>query len=177
MKTFCLPTLVLALPLLFASHSQAAVFIKFDGVDGESVDELHRGAIDVQSFSWGMSNSGAPAGGGAGKASFQDINFTRYIDKSSPLLAKACASGKHIAKAEIFVRKSGGSGDYYVITLTDVLVSSIDFQGDSSGSRPVESISFNFTKIEWRYVPTAPDGTTEPAVEAGWDVVANTPYP
>ncbi len=169
----------LALALLLPQPTHAAAFIKFDGVDGESVDEQHRGAIDVESFSWGVSNTAVVGGGGggAGKASFQDIHFSKRLDKSSPVLALACASGTHIKSAKLFVRKSGGSDDYYVITLTDVLVSSISVGGGSGDTPPTESVSFNFTKIEWRYVPTDSDGSPGTPVESGWDIASNTSYP
>lgn len=171
--------LVLAVPLLFATAmSHAAVFMKIDGVDGESTDEQHPGAIDVLSWSWGASNIPATAGGGggAGKVSFQDFHFTRRLDKSSPILALACATGQHIKDAVLTCRKSGGGQDgYYVITLHDVLVTGISCTGDSSDDRPMETISLNFTKIEWRYVPTEASGEPGTPVVAGWDIAANTP--
>jgi type VI secretion system secreted protein Hcp len=54
-------------------------------IPGESQDQTHRDQVDVLAWSWGMSNSGTThvgGGGGAGKASFQDISLTKYVDKS-----------------------------------------------------------------------------------------------
>ena len=51
------------------------------------------------SFSWGVTNpaSTAPGGGaGAGKATFQDLSIVHNIDKASPQLLKACATGQHL---------------------------------------------------------------------------------
>ena len=45
-------------------------FLKIDGIEGESTDKTHPGEIEIQSFSWGVSNTasgGAGGGGGAGK--------------------------------------------------------------------------------------------------------------
>ena len=43
------------------------MFLKMDGIKGESVDDKHKDEIDVLSWSWGMSQSGsAHMGGGAG---------------------------------------------------------------------------------------------------------------
>jgi type VI secretion system secreted protein Hcp len=53
-------------------------FLKLDGIDGESADAKYKGAIEILSFSWGVSNAGSHgsgSGGGAGKASFQDLHF------------------------------------------------------------------------------------------------------
>ncbi len=65
------------------------MFLKLDGVNGESKDKTHIKDIDVLSWSWGMSNSGsAHVGGGAGsgKVNVQDVSVTKYIDSSSPKL-------------------------------------------------------------------------------------------
>ena len=43
------------------------MFIKIDGIKGESADDKHKEEVDVLSWSWGMSQSGsAHMGGGAG---------------------------------------------------------------------------------------------------------------
>src|SRR5438270_6686608 len=102
--------------------------LEIDGIKGESSDNKHPGTIEIDSFSWGATNSGAMSaggGGGAGKVSFQDLHFTTKVNKSSPLLMLACASGQHIKKAVLYVRKQGGDQqEYYTITLADVLVTS-----------------------------------------------------
>jgi type VI secretion system secreted protein Hcp len=155
-------------------------FLKIDGIDGESADETHRGEIIIDSFSWGMSNSGTfsgGGGGGAGKVSMQDIHFTRRLDKASPKLMLACATGQHIPTAKLTCRKSGSDGsqvEYYTITLTDVLVSSVSTGGSSGDPLPTESISLNFTKIEWVYVPVGADGKPGEPVRAEYDLEAGT---
>ncbi|HEY3111240.1 MAG TPA: type VI secretion system tube protein Hcp [Chloroflexota bacterium] len=88
-------------------------FLKIDGVEGESRDARHAREIDVLSFSWGESNTGAAAhggGGGAGKVSMQDFHFTMKLNKASPLLAAACATGQHIKSAVLTCRKAGATG-------------------------------------------------------------------
>ena len=80
------------------------MFLKLDGIDGESTDAQHQDWIEVSSFSWGVSNSIAGSGtggGGAGKASFQDLHFEQLFDKSSPQVALYCVTGKHIASATL----------------------------------------------------------------------------
>jgi hypothetical protein len=100
------------------------MFIKFDGIDGESVDAKHAKSIDVLAWSWGMSQSGTThtsTGGGAGKVNVQDLSLTKYIDKSSTVLMTHCATGKHIPKAVLTVRKAGDKPlEYLVITLKDL---------------------------------------------------------
>src|ERR1700704_5685866 len=75
------------------------IFLDIEGIKGESKDSKHKDTIDVLSWSWGMSQSGTAhmgGGAGAGKVSVQDINFTHYLDKSSPTLMLHCCNGKHI---------------------------------------------------------------------------------
>ncbi|HYN78560.1 MAG TPA: type VI secretion system tube protein Hcp, partial [Lamprocystis sp. (in: g-proteobacteria)] len=70
------------------------MFLKLEGVTGESQDKTHTGEIDVLAWSWGLSQSGTfhtGGGGGAGKVNVQDLSFTKYIDKSSPNLMLYCS--------------------------------------------------------------------------------------
>ena len=75
------------------------IFMKINGIQGESRDKHHKDEIEVLSWSWGLSNQAtapsAGGGAGAGKVKFQDISFTHLVDKASPNLMLSCASGKH----------------------------------------------------------------------------------
>lgn len=151
------------------------MFLKIEGVDGESRDDKHKGEIDIQSWSFGASQSGSMAaggGGGAGKVSFQELSITKSMDKSSPKLFEALATGKHLKEAKLVLRGSS-SMEYLVITLSDVLVSSYSTGGSSSEDRPTESISLNFAQIKMSYVEQDAKGSPGAAVEFGWDLKAN----
>lgn len=153
-------------------------FLKLDGIDGESTDDKHKGEIDIESFSWGVSQMGAHGsggGGGAGKAVFQDVHFTTKVGKASPKLMLACATGQHIKKATLTVRKAGGTQEeYYKVTLSDLLVSSYQSGGHSGGDViPTDQFSLNFSKIEIEYKEQKADGSVGSPVKAGYDVKAN----
>src|SRR5260370_38577759 len=84
-------------------------FLKLDGIPGESTDSKHKNEIDIESWSWGQANSGSHAyggGGGAGKVSMHDFSFTMRINKASPKLFLACATGQHIKGAILTCRKA-----------------------------------------------------------------------
>jgi type VI secretion system secreted protein Hcp len=171
--------LVVCLVSCHLTQVQAAVFMKFDGIDGESHDAAQRGAIDVLSWSWGASNPGSHAGGGgggAGKVIMTDVTVTKELDKSSPRLMLACARGELIREAVLICRDSGDEAvEYLKITFSDILVSSYSVSGSGDGdARPTESISFNFTRIEIEYVPVDAKGTPQEPVRASWDLVTNT---
>lgn len=152
--------------------------LDIDGIKGESHDDKHKDTIEVSSFSWGASHPGsfaAAGGGGTGKVSFQDIHFTTSVNKASPLLGKACATGQHIKKATLFVRKSGGDHEeYYTILLEDVLISSYQSGGhEGNNSAPTDQFSLNFAKIEFDYLPQNEKGGLSGKVAFKYDVKAN----
>jgi type VI secretion system secreted protein Hcp len=156
-------------------------FLKLEGIKGESTDAKHKGEIEIESFSAGLTNSGsfanAPgAGGGSGKVSFQDIHFTKKVDSSSPLLMLACATGQHIKEATLICRKAGGDQQEYLkIKLTDCLVSSFQ-QGGHGGDGtliPVDQLGINFAKINFDYLPQDATGKVGNAIRSGYDLKAN----
>src|SRR5919204_6894167 len=114
-------------------------FLKIDGIPGESGDSKHKDEIQLESWSFGESQSGTMAyggGGGAGKVQMQDFHFVMKVNKASPKLFLACASGEHIKKAELTCRKAGKEQqEYYKVTFSDLLVSS--YQTSGSGSSDV----------------------------------------
>jgi len=152
------------------------MFLKLDGIKGESIDHKHSGEIHVESFSWGLSQTGAHGtggGGGAGKVSVQDISMTKYLDKATPSLMLHCCNGKHIPTGLITVRKAGEKPvEYLKIKLTDILVSSIQHAGHGSDLL-TESLSLNFAKFQMEYTEQKADGSGTPGGEMGWDIKKN----
>ncbi len=72
-------------------------FLKIDGIDGESTQADHRGEIELLSFTWGASQP--PAGARAARstrASLNSFTIVKRLDKASPKLMQACATGRHI---------------------------------------------------------------------------------
>src|SRR5436189_4686408 len=101
------------------------IFAKLGDIKGESLDSKHKDEIEVLSWSWGVTNAVALAGSGAGqgKASFHDQSFTHKIDKASPSLMRACATGVHLKEATITHRKAGkGQAVLLVIKMNDVTI-------------------------------------------------------
>lgn len=151
-------------------------FLAIDGIEGESTDASHPKTIEIESWSFGETQSStiSGGGGGAGKVSMQDLHFvTKTVDKSSPKLFLAGATGEHIKDATLYVRKAGSSADYLKITLTDVLVSSYQTGGSGGNEIPTESVSLNFAKIQISYTGMDAEGKLLPAVNVGYDILAN----
>jgi type VI secretion system secreted protein Hcp len=157
--------------------AQSDMFLKIEGIEGESADHKHKGEIDLLSWSWGQSNSGTMhtgGGGGAGKVAMNDFHFTMHINKATPKLAEKCAIGEHIKKATLTCRKAGTDPQpYLTVTFTDLLVSSYQTGGQEGSTLPIESVSLNFAKIEFEYKEQKVDGTLGGAVKMGYDLKAN----
>ena len=153
------------------------IFAKLGDIKGESNDAKHKDEIEVHSFSWGLSNpaSGAPAGGGggAGKATFQDLVIVHNIDKATPSLMLACATGKHLPDAIITHRRSGKSQhEYLIVKLNDVLVTSVTHAGTSTDPA-METISLTFAKVHLEYRPQKADGSLDAGIHFKFDLKNN----
>jgi type VI secretion system secreted protein Hcp len=135
------------------------MFLKLDGIKGESKDPTHPGEIEILSYSWGMSQTSVGtlgSGGGSGKVSVHDISVTKVTDSASPQLMVSCATGKHLASGIIAVRKAGEKPiEYLKIKLTDILISSIQMDGHGS-ALPAESFTLDFKKAQ--FAISSPNG-------------------
>src|SRR5512133_1262855 len=123
------------------------IFGKLGDIKGESIDDKHKDEIEILSYSWGVANAGSMGygtGGGEGKATFHDLSFPHKIDKASPVLMQACATGVHLKEATITHRKAGkGQQEFLVIKMNDVIVTSVT-HGDSSQGSHVETVTLAF---------------------------------
>ncbi len=155
------------------------MFLKITDVKGEAQDKAHKEEIDVLAWSWGMSQSGTMhtgGGGGGGKVSVQDLSVTKWVDKSSPVLMQYCSTGKQFTEAVLTVRKAGGDSplEYLIITMKDVLITSVSTGGSGGEDRLTENASLNFSQYKVEYQPQKPDGTADGGkIPWEFDIAAN----
>ena len=153
------------------------IFAKIGDIKGESLDDKHKDEVEVLSWSWGVSQSGSMAhggGGGEGKASFNDFNFTHHIDKASPVLLKACATGEHIKEATITVRKAGkGQQEFLILKMTDVLITSVNPSGSGDSAATAEAVAMQSSKVDLEYKPQKADGSLDAGVHFKYDIKGN----
>lgn len=170
MKTIIrrIPQLVayLALMLTPLAAPAAAVdyFLKIEGIEGESTAPGHTDEIQIESFSWGVTRAREANG-----PTLSDVKFVGKVNKATPKLFLACASGQHIPEAKLTCRKAGSGSDYYTITFSDLLVSSYQTGGSSGDVVPTDQISLNFSAIRVEYQRQDEAGNpTEPPVVGSW---------
>ena len=154
-----------------------ALFIKFDGIDGEANDKDHKGWTDLQSFSWGLHKAGAGATGQTrrrGVVTVEDVVCTKEYDKSSPKLAEAICLGKVFPKVEIHDSTTYGDGNRAVFLkyeLKHVMVSSMHTSASGGGDAvPTDSFSLNFEEVKQTYVEYDAKGGKKGNVEMTWKV-------
>jgi type VI secretion system secreted protein Hcp len=159
---------------------QFLVFSSADDIKGETKDKTFKSknGIDILAWSWGLSNSGSAhmgTGQGSGKASFQDISITKYLDLSSSKLMYSAATGKHLKEADIIVRKAGEHPlEYLTIKLKDILISSYSTGGSGGEDRLTENVTLNFAIVELEY--KTQDETGKAGKDKGnfsYDIAAN----
>ena len=167
------------------------VFLKLDGIDGESTTKGHEKEIEVVSYDQAIDStvpSSGGAGGGAGKSTFSGVRIRKLLDTASIPIALACASGLHIQSARLAFRRSNPPLDLYVVALEDVVVThagqcattGIQFPlafetlaKSPAGAALLEEVTLHFAKIRWEYRRIGPKGNALPPITGGWDVKAN----
>lgn len=119
-------------------------------------------AFDMLSFGVGVDNPGCDISGGGGctgRPNLHEFTITKLIDKASPNLFLACATGRHFPLVTIVLNRPNATAGtpFMSYRLTDVLITS-DKHSGSGSDRPVEQITIQYTRIDQQY--TTSDGET-----------------
>src|SRR6266545_5635490 len=116
---------------------------------------------------------GSGGGGGAGRATFQDLSIVHKIDRASPQLLQACATGQHLKEATITFRKAGkGQQDFLIIKMNDVIITGV-VQSAPSSEAGSETVSLEFAKVDWEFKPQKADGSLDAGIHFKFDIKAN----
>lgn len=154
---------VFATSLLASSTAMAAVdmFLKVDGVTGESTAEKHRGEMDVLAWSWGQSTGAARTGRGTLPAAcIQDLSLTKYIDSASPALITNSLVGQVAPTAVLVIRKGGERPlDFLTLTMRNVTVAAYNTGGSGGEDRLTENVTLHFESMQGRYQRQNSDGS------------------
>jgi type VI secretion system secreted protein Hcp len=154
------------------------IYLKLDGIPGESNDSKHKDWIQVLAFGHSLSQSGSMFSGGgqstSGRVDVGDVSITKRVDKATPKLNFLLASGSHIKSAIVeFCQSSKDKHVYMKYQFEDIVLSGLSPSASSGSDFPLESLNFRFSKIEWEYTPIDEKGTKQPSAKAWWDVKEN----
>ena len=131
----------------------ASIFLKIDGVKGDSVKDGHADEIDVISWSWDMTQQGLAhvgKGAGGGKVSVGDVQIAKRLDTATPSLMMKCCKGEHIPKAVLVVERAGGDSPvpYLTMTMEKVFITMISPSVSDSDTEGHEMLSLNFESYD-----------------------------
>jgi type VI secretion system secreted protein Hcp len=131
--------------------SEVDMFLKLDGVDGESPDSAHKGEIQIDGFSLSaVSGRDAFTNQAAGAVRMSHMTFRAKVDKSTPKLFTKITKNEKIPSAVLTCRKAGKEQfEYFKVTLSEVLVVKVQ-AGEAGGGNVMPHCEFDlaYGKIE-----------------------------
>ena len=150
----------------------ADVFLKLDGISGESTDQDHKGEIDVEAVTFNAKRA-------TGKVKFSPLRVIKVYDASSPKLTQAAASGRHIRSGTLTFRRSGDPNGVEFLTykLSDLTVSSYQEGGANADDRTLGSledeVGLSPAKVQVTEKTVDANGKSGPVVTASFDIKHN----
>jgi type VI secretion system secreted protein Hcp len=150
--------------------AQADYFLKLTNIPGESKRDGHVDSIEILSFSLGFvrdSKSGTAARTGAG--SCDGLIVKKQIDRASPPLLGRAMTGVSIPEGVLTARRiiEGETSDYFIVTMKDIIVTSVQQTDSGDPSRVVEEITMQARTYDFVY---------ESAHRFGWDCSRNVAF-
>ena len=151
-----------------------------EGIKGESPEENHKDWIKCLSLNYGFMHpceaSGSSGSRVMGKSERTDITIMKEVDLSSCQLMTRAINGKPFGKMVFhIVRQSGDKANVLVITLENVVITSIQASAGGGGV-PNESVSLDYNKININYTKLNDStGMKEGEDAMGWDWQKNIP--
>ncbi|WP_027519141.1 type VI secretion system tube protein Hcp [Bradyrhizobium sp. WSM1417] len=151
------------------------MYLKLDGIDGESLDQDHQDWIEVESLSWGVSNPASfsiAQGGQATQADVSSFNIAKHMDKASVNLFKASNTGKHIASGNLECLKLDGDSRvvFFKVDFTDLVVTSVQWSGSGSDQALHEMVSFAFSEFKQSYKLQQDAGAAGGSTDFGFNI-------
>ncbi|MCE9533645.1 MAG: type VI secretion system tube protein Hcp [Planctomycetes bacterium] len=153
------------------------IFIKYGTIKGDCTAEGHLGSagwVEVNSFQFGIGRGiASPTGGSKDREStapsISEIVITKPTDVSSVAWMEASLYGDGVkAQIDFCKTEKDALSVYMSYNLENAMISG--YSVSSGGDRPSESISINFTKIEFSFVETAADSTDAETPRTSYDI-------
>lgn len=151
-----------------------AIYVKYDGIDGEATQADHKKWLDVGSIQWGVgraisATSGSTSNREASEPSVSEVTLSKMMDSSSPKFFTEAVTGAVGKKVVIHLVTTGSPGKTYAeYTLTNALVSS--YSMSTGGDRPAESLSISFTKLEFKFTPYDDKNNAKTPIVVSYDI-------
>ena len=151
-----------------------AIYLHIEGLEGDVTAAGHEGWIKCDSMQTGVGRSivtrtGSSQERESSAPAVSDVVIVKSMDKCTPkLFEQSCVGTSKLVKIDL-VQTGEQLDTYMAYELTDALISGYSV---SSGAddRPMENVSFNFTKLEMKYTPYDNKHNPGSPIPAGYDV-------
>lgn len=166
---------VASIPVSAATYYNKDIYLKIDGIEGESKDSKHDKWIDVLYFNHASVQSvqtGSPDA--AGRGIFEPIVFKHVVDKATPKLHEACMKGNHFKSAELhYCRVIAGKQEIaYNVKFEGIKIVKAEVETETleDGTvRLIETVSFLVNKQTWTQTAIGLDNALGGSTEAVYD--------
>jgi type VI secretion system secreted protein Hcp len=154
------------------------IYMQYEGIKGSVTEKGHVDWIELESCQVGANRHIETATGkgknrSAGAPSLSEIVGSKTLCKASVNLFKASLSGEGKKVVIDFCRTEGDKVEKYLtITLENALISSYSISGHGGSGTPMESLSLNYTKIEYAMVNRDAKDKSGGADRANFDLAA-----
>lgn len=166
--------------LVVATATQAVepIYVQIEGIEGESQHKNHRGWIEAEAFSQGVTMTGSThtgGGGGAGRVNFQPITLIKRLDIASPQIWLKLLQGRAVNKVTIeFFQDANDQYPFFKIELKNALFVSVQQGETTDAGEYLEEVQIEFAEIEMTVVQPREDGGQGAEASAGWNLPQNT---
>lgn len=155
------------------------IFLQIKTITGQTQQTKFKDAIECMSYSHGVSmqvtGDTTNTDRTSGRPNHSDFHLTKYVDKTTPALNENCSGGKNVGEVTITIGRNDGEDflELLVYKLKDVVISSVSV-GGGGGDKPVESLSLNYSSIQWQYTGQNEAGGKGGQTVGAWNVATNT---
>ncbi len=139
------------------------IYLKYDTLEGNVTAAGFEKWIELNTFQWGVGRGIGSSDGTSGvressAASVSEVSVTKPLDKVSHSLLEAALWGEPKKVEVAFTRnQKGGEVEFLRYELESTMTSGYSISG--GGDRPMESLSFNFTKVTMHNAVAKADNT------------------
>jgi len=144
-------------------------FLKFDGINGGSLQKGHEKSIEFTSFNWGVSIAPTRPGGSGGKPSFSDFFWTQNMDVSSTALFGALGTNIKTAVVDFTSLIGGQNQTYFRMSFDNVFLTDLTYSG-SNGNPVGLAGSFAYDKVTLDYWAQDQTGRLIKSPSASYDL-------
>ena len=145
------------------------IYMQVQGIDGEVTAQGFSKWIQLESYDFEGNRQmntrpGVVTSREGTRPSFSDFVITKFVDSATPKLLSQFTTGKALSKVVISAVTTGAQPTAYLtFTLTNAMVSgfqssqdilpNVDGNVEQMPHKPLETLKFNYTEIEVKYVP------------------------